>query len=161
MGREIRKVPPNWSHPKQSDGQYIPLHDKTFKEAAAEWKKGFFAWERGERPEYCSGDSRNEEYWQWDGNPPDPESYRPEYTAEPTWFQVYETVSEGTPCSPPFATEEELIVYLMTEGGIERKRYPNIFPLLTREQAEKFVLRDKCAASLVVDSKGIRSGLQI
>lgn len=164
MGREIRRVPPNWEHPRYTAetanysnriGEFIPMHDKTFKEAAQEWKAKFAKWEAGERPDYISDEYRNEEFWEYHGGPPDKESYRPEFTEEPTWFQVYETVSEGTPCSPPFATEEELIQYLMTEGGLYRDRYPDLFPLLTREQAERFV-KAAWAPSLIV-SNGVAS----
>lgn len=42
MGREIRRVPPNWEHPRyteenapseQAIGGHIPLFDKTYEEA--------------------------------------------------------------------------------------------------------------------------------
>ena len=135
MGREIRKVPPHWEHPRQvcpnepwrggcnqakrSDGMcYIPMFDKDFETATREWKQGFLAWENGthedlkRHPEYRS----KYEYWQWDGDPPDADSYRPKFDQKPTWFQGYETVSEWTPVTPPFATKEELIDYLVQYG---------------------------------------------
>lgn len=134
MGREIRRVPPNWEHPrrecrhspwaggcdeaKRNGGRCRqPLFDRSFAEAARKWKEDFAAWERGERPSYCSAESRTLEFWEWDGDPPDRAFYRPEWTDEErTWLQVYETVSEGTPVTPPFATTEELIDYLATRG---------------------------------------------
>jgi hypothetical protein len=45
--------------------------------------------------------------------------YKPLHDDEmPTgdWFQVYETLSEGTPVSPPFAVQEDLIKYLVANG---------------------------------------------
>ena len=33
MGREIRKVPPNWEHPKKADGTYHPMYDEYFDDA--------------------------------------------------------------------------------------------------------------------------------
>jgi hypothetical protein len=33
-----------------------------------------------------------------------------------TWYQLWETVSEGTPVTPPFATKEELVQYLVEHG---------------------------------------------
>ena len=61
MGREIRRVPPNWDHPKQegwSDGRMQPMYDQTFEQAAAEWKDGFAAWERGEPVPFLPGAPR-------------------------------------------------------------------------------------------------------
>ena len=81
MGRKIRRVPPHWEHPKDKNGNYIPLHDQSFDEAE-----------------------------------------------ELTWWQVYGTVSEGTPDTPAFATSAELIYYLFTYGD-----YPS------REAATAFV----------------------
>ncbi len=128
MGREIRKVPPGWEHPKKecrhrptcNDGYcWQPMRDCSFVEAATEWKNGFYAWENGERPSYYDPKDYDKkiEFWEWDGNPPDREFYRPNWSPEEmTWFQCYETVSEGTPVTPPFATQEELIDYLVEHG---------------------------------------------
>src|SRR4051812_14783374 len=107
MGREIRMVPPNWDHPKH-DGRLQPMFDRTFEKEAAEWKSEFAAWERGERPDFCTDDSRLLEFWEWHGAPPDRAYYRPWKDDEATWFQIWETVSEGTPVTPPFATRAEL-----------------------------------------------------
>ena len=138
MGREIRMVPPNWEHPKDSKGNYKPMFKQTFKEAAEEWKDGFLAWERGERPSYCSKEHENDEYWEYESSPPDREYYRPEYSEDPTWYQVYETVSEGTPVSPPFATQEELIDYLCDKGDYWCQKRPDESPP-SREAATNFV----------------------
>lgn len=123
MGREIRLVPPNWEHPKDENGDYLPLHGKSFKDAAAEWKADFQAWERGERPDYCTKEEdRSLEYWEWNGPPPDRKNYVDYGGAECTWFQVYETVSEGTPVTPPFATREELIDHLVLFGDARQQK---------------------------------------
>lgn len=131
MGREIRNVPPHWQHPTQPckhspwkggcdyakthDGQCLqPQYDRTFKEAAAAWKSEFAKWESGEHPDYRDDDSKNLEYWEWNGAPPEREYYRQYESADATWVQVYETVSEGTPVTPAFATKEELIEFLCT-----------------------------------------------
>lgn len=122
MGREIRRVPPNWEHPRYTEddcphnrevGDYRPCHDEDYKSAAAEWWRQCDLWQRGEHPD------RSDEYryyWEYAGGPPIEEYYRPEFTEDPTWFQVYQTVSKGTPVSPPFATEEELARYLYENG---------------------------------------------
>jgi hypothetical protein len=126
MGRKIRKVPANWDHPKQEgryDGRLQPMFDETFEKAAAEWKAEFAKWESGERDSYCSEESKTLEYWEWNGGPPHRAYYRPWKDEEAVWFQVWETVSEGTPVSPPFATEAELVDYLATNGDFwDQKR---------------------------------------
>ena len=38
MGREVRMVPENWKHPKNSRGNYIPLLESGyFEETEREW----------------------------------------------------------------------------------------------------------------------------
>lgn len=126
MGREIRMVPVNWDHPKQEnqyDGRLQPMYDKQYKEAVDNWKAEFTKWEAGERPSYCDEDNKNLEYWEWENGLPDRAYYRPWSDSEAVWVQVWETVSEGTPVTPPFATKEELIDYLSTKGDFwDQKR---------------------------------------
>jgi len=48
---------------------------------------------------------------------PDPDDYCHEWSdGVATWYQVYETVSEGTPVTPPFATKEEVVEHIVTHG---------------------------------------------
>ena len=140
MGREIRMVPPNWDHPKQEgryDDRLQPMFNKTFEEAAADWKAGYAAWERGERPDYCGEESKALEFWEYDDGPPDREYYRPWKDEEATWVQIWETVSEGTPVTPPFATKAELVDYLATNGDFwDQKRGHGPWK---RKAAEEFV----------------------
>lgn len=144
MGREIRRVPPNWEHPKTKrfDYQlgrevedYHPMFDRPFGPEMREWYANWEAWERGERPE-GSEDCAN--FWDWNGGPPDPAYYRPAWKdGDATWFQVYQTVSEGAPVTPPFATREELIDYLATHGDFwDQKRGDGPWD---RKNAESFV----------------------
>lgn len=118
MGREIRRVPPNWDHPvvMRSYGRpgKQPMYDRTYKQARDEWVAGLMAWERGDgRPSYMDADS---DFWEYAGSPPDREYHRPWADDEATWFQLWENVSEGTPVSPPFETKEELAQYLAENG---------------------------------------------
>lgn len=125
MGREIRKVPPNWSHPTcmrfgwglrlgwSTKLSYVPLYDQMHADALAEWEADKAKWEAGERPSYCSVETTFAEYH---GEQPDPKHYRPYTDDEATWFQMWETVSEGTPVSPPFSTLDELAGYLAEWG---------------------------------------------
>lgn len=155
MGREIRKVIPNWEHPMKDYPNhrtgtmkkgYQPMFDQSFKEAIKTWISDFEAWERGERPSYCSEENKNIEFWEWEDGPPQFEYYRPEWRPEEmTWFQVYETVSEGTPVTPPFSTKEELVEYLVANGDFwdqKRRAEGNAFMRCTpwtRQEAEAFV----------------------
>ncbi len=122
MGREIRMVPLNWEHPqeKRHNGEthYKPMFDELYSQAVAEWKAKFSEWEAGKRESYFDAADYPEgiEFWEWDGMPPEREMYRTYADQEATWVQVYETVSEGTPVTPPFATREELIEYLVKNG---------------------------------------------
>lgn len=107
MGREIRRVPPNWEHPKDENGQYKPL-------------------------------SKNRK------------------SKKHTWFQVYETTSEGTPVTPAFETEQELIEHLIQYG--ESLNPYNSGPI-NKESAENFVLRTQWAPSLTIKNGEIFSGI--
>lgn len=125
MGREIRMVPPNWQHPKKAFPSgvvdYKPLYDQDFASAAAEWKSELAKWEDGTHEDLKYRDAGSAtEWWEYSGNPPERECYRPAWTeAEATHFQIYETVSEGTPVSPVFATRDELAAWLIQQGTSE------------------------------------------
>lgn len=116
MGCEVRMVPPNWEHPKGERGNLIPMHDESFAVAAAQWKTDLAKWEAGERPEYCTDESRALEFWEWESGPPHRDDHRPWEDQEATWFQLWETVTEGTPISPPFPTREALAEHLAKYG---------------------------------------------
>ena len=95
MGREIRRVPSDWQHPRDSNG-YKPLYDRSYETVMKEWI------EYEEPPK------------------PDPDYYRPEWKEEPTHYQIYETVTEGTPVSPVFASLDEMKDWLLSKGFSER-----------------------------------------
>lgn len=137
MGREIRRVPIGWEHPRQecrhspwaggcdeakrNGGKcYQPVYDRDFETAATDWLKENAAWENGEDSSKAGQEAETGErvfYWEWGGSPPDREYYRPKWTDEEcTAYQMYETVSEGTPVSPVFETPEGLIDYLVENG---------------------------------------------
>lgn len=157
MGREIRKVIPNWEHPKKDypnyqtqrmEPGYRPLYDCSYREASEEWRKGFAEWEGGERQAQFADDGKDYEFWDWESMPPNKEYYRPDWKPEEmTWVQIYETVSEGTPVTPPFATRAELVDYLVANGDFwDQKRGDGGW---SRENAEAFV-SEGYAPSLVV-----------
>lgn len=130
MGREVRMVPPNWDSPKitsprfvrgqglQDVERYQPMFDEHYDTARREWLDNLAKWEAGERPDYFDAAEypNGIDYWEWEGGPPDRNFYRPWKDEEATWFQVWETVSEGTPVTPAFSTREELAEYLAANG---------------------------------------------
>ncbi len=177
MGREIRRVPANWEHPKTERANHLacrmeecfqPLYNEPYSKAIAEWVENHLLWEAGKHPDQLDGSGKEyRHYAQWSGNAPDVEYYRPDWKPEEmTWWQVYETVSEGTPVSPPFATPEELVEYLVANGDfwdqkrrLERTSSMNCQPW-TRKQAEAFVLGCGWAPSLVVTNGVMQSGVE-
>jgi len=164
MGRELRMVPPNWEHPWVAhpyDGQLIqqPMYDMTFDDAAIQWKRNLDEWEKSVRDERCTRGLADKEYWEYE-SPPQRVLYRPWQDHEATWFQVWENVTEGTPVSPPFATAQELIEYLIVNGDYwdqMRRRRGDSIPCdpWSREQAEAIVLGHQSAQTLITGPDGV------
>jgi hypothetical protein len=142
MGREIRSVPSDWEHPKYEENeiryehqrdQYHPMYDEFYDTACTEWYEAAAAF----KP---VGDIKF--YHDYNGPPPKMEYYRSRdwSVAEATHFQMYETVSEGTPVSPVFATKEELVQYLIKNGDYwDQKRGHGGW---NEENARSFVERE-------------------
>lgn len=148
MGREIRRVPPHWEHPVNEYGNYQPMHDETFEQACAKWDADKAAWDRGERPDYGKDETCPFEEWN-DERPDDSTYYRQWQDAEATWIQVWETVSEGSPTTPPFATEDELVDHLAAQGeSLMPPRYRE--GPWSRDVAEKFVKNAKWAPTMII-----------
>ena len=107
MGREVRRVPANWQHPKdERTGRYKPLFSG---ELYAEEAHGFM-------------EKANTEGLQaaidWYGQAPDQNDYMPNWPEiERTHYMMYEDASEGTPISPAFSTPEELARWLADTGA--------------------------------------------
>lgn len=158
MGREIRMVPANWEHPTTlrhwGREDYQPMYDERFEDAAREWKAGFAA--------HNPDDHEGQEFWEYHGSPPEREYYRPWKDEEAIWFQVWETVSEGTPVTPPFSTREELIEYLVSKGDfwsqkdVERGDAPR--SQWSRQAATSFV-NAGWAPSMMVITGGPNAGI--
>jgi len=114
MGREVRMVPKDWKHPMKN-GRYVPLLDN-YKDRIAEWNTGKELWDKGLKDNYKGGTEPHNNsmtYEEWDGEKPDPKDYMPDFAeGTTTYYQMYETCSEGTPLSPPMKTPEELARYL-------------------------------------------------
>lgn len=76
-------------------------------------------------------------FWKCTDFPPNPRFYRLKPFKKPSWYQIYENVTEGTPISPKFATKEDLVEYLVSQGTFwDQKRGGGGWE---REEAENFV----------------------
>ena len=128
MGREVRKVPANWQHPKEfrwdhlgnRAEQYKPLFPgERYQPEVDEWDEECAKWKDGWRPDYCTDPkSRSMTYEQYSGQRPHKDDYMPDWPAEQrTHLMMYENTSEGTPISPAFATPEELARWLVDNGA--------------------------------------------
>lgn len=150
MGREIRRVPPNWEHPKDEKGNFIPMIDKDYDSEAEEWIRNFDLHRQGKHPSEWA--QKYKYFWEYD-SPPDEDVCRPKFEVEPTWYQVYETVSEGTPVTPPFETLDEIVEYLVKYGDYYYQ-HPGRYPIepWDREAAESFC-KDMYAPTLFFTPK--------
>ena len=104
MGREVRRVPLDWEHPKNSNMNYEPLSEG-YEEQASEWL-----------------DKANIDGLQaaidWFGSAPDRNEYMPDWPeSERVGWQMYEDTSEGTPISPVLKSPEELARWLAENGA--------------------------------------------
>lgn len=123
MGREVRRVPADWQHPKHWTGgmrgpeeRYKPLFPgHRYQDAVDAWDDGLAAWKRGEYPEYADpAECQATTYEQYSGQRPHRDDYMPNWPAEQrTHLMMYEDTTEGTPISPAFETPEELARWLV------------------------------------------------
>lgn len=159
MGREIRRVPANWEHPKTfginyrkkcMEPQFVPLFDRDYAAECKEWydKCANFVPRKGV-----------DFFHEYSGNPPDKEKYVSyNVNGDLPWFQMYETVSEGTPVTPAFATQEELIEYLVAHGDFWDQMDAEVEGGSSgwrRDRAERIVKETGWAPSMVLTPEGL------
>lgn len=118
MSRECRRVHPDWEPERNQYGHYVGLFDGVnLTEDTRRWDEENAKWEQGFRRHFLNDDQwvpiepeySHYTYEGWNGERPDPANYMPVWTPEEaTHWRMFETVSEGSPVSPPFATPEEL-----------------------------------------------------
>ena len=141
MGRELRRVPKDWEHPRSEDGEYIPLFDgyraalKDFEDAVKE-----------------KGLAKAIDYY---GGAPMSENYMPDWpVSERTHYMMYETTSEGTPISPACETPEELARWLADNKASAFGK-----STATYDQWLNMISGPGWAPSAVMDVEGLRSGV--
>lgn len=170
MGREVRRVPANWQHPKYAEdhgdrhlrGQFIPLHASGFAVADADWNEEYAKWQEGFVRNYRDGEKwrprkpdDGSRYTEWSGARPSPDDYMPDWPeAERTHLMMYEDTSEGTPISPAFATPEELARWLTDNGA---SAFADMTASYERWLA---VAKGGWAPSMVIDRGVMKSGVE-
>ncbi len=126
MGREVRRVPEDWEHPRDDGGRYVPMFGRSFAKADARWLLGSSKWSEGLRESYgedggwlaIDAGDRGHTYAEWAGERPEAFDYMPDWPeAERTHLMMYEGCTEGTPISPAFETPEELARWLADSGA--------------------------------------------
>jgi Lhr-like helicase len=125
MGREVRRVPKEWQHPKDERGKFIPLHGGSVSTEQRRWDEERIKWGEGFRRCYQEGvpwaakEAHHDcSFEEWTGERPEAEDYMPDWAeGERTHWQMYEDTTEGTPISPVFATAEELAQWLADTGA--------------------------------------------
>ena len=126
------------------------MFNRFYEDELNEWLEDHKLWIEGKHPDQKNGKNKEYKYYaEWGGNPPDIEYYLTEKWDEEKdemWFQLYETVSEGTPLSPAFRTKEELIKYLVENGDFWGYNW-------TKQQAEKFMETEWCCSAIVANGK--------
>lgn len=160
MGREVRRVPAHWQHPKEynsyrGEETYKPLYDANWRERAEQWDIDRAKWESGERPDYASEYAADFPFDQYEGQRPFSEDYMPSWPdAERTHLMMYEDTTEGTPISPAFETPEELARWLADNGassfGSSTATYEQWLP----------ICKGGWAPSMVVSGGFVQSGVE-
>ena len=122
MGREVRRVPKNWKHPRDAKGNYIPLHEG-FEKSLRVWESGNEKWNEGLVDDYNGGwkkskSTKDMTFEEWCGKKPVQSNYMPDFDPkEATYYMMYETCTEGTPISPAMETPEDLAHWLADNGA--------------------------------------------
>jgi hypothetical protein len=128
MGREVRRVPKDWQHPKDERGKFIPMHEH-FTYNTEEVEEGLRdGWLEGEPPYYGVPVMP-----QW------PDSER-------THLMMYECTTEGTPISPAFETPEGLARWLADNNasafGYSGASYESWLSMCRRGWAPSAIMQD-------------------
>lgn len=117
MGREVRRVPKDWQHPK---GKSL-FRVQDVSKLQAEWDFARDQWNRGLTDDWNGGwkpHTYTEPYEDYAGRRPCEEDYMPQWSDDQcTHYQMYETTSEGSPISPVMETAEALAQWLADNGA--------------------------------------------
>lgn len=101
LSREVRRVPLDFEHPRNSRGDFQPVYDEFYVPKVRAWLAGWDHWQTSPDPR-----AEGETFEDWHGDGPDPDYYHlgadwPE--GAELGICMYETVTEGTPISAVYA----------------------------------------------------------
>ncbi len=158
MGREVRRVPADWQHPKRKDGSYIPLLSRP----PSGWDEGKRQWEAGLVTDYRGGWEAKTGWithiktWEgYAGKRPNPAHCMPDWPVERrTHWQMYEDTTEGTPISPVFETPESLARWLADTGA------PAFADMTAAYDQWLAMIQNGSAVSMVLGPEGMKSGVE-
>ncbi len=121
MGREVRKVHRDWQHPQDGLGTYKPLYElsEPIEEKQRRWDEESALWQAGKhRVQIEDHEFIGAPFSDWDGNRPEADDHMPYWPeGEADHYQMYETVTEGTPISPVMDSPEALARWLTDSGA--------------------------------------------
>lgn len=158
MGREIRRVPANWEHPRKAYGQehdYEQLSDdyigylKYWEEDVNQFIKHMTeVIKTGKTVIY------NKEYTDpqkvYDYLNDEEQALNPSnisgYMPSGSWYQLYQNVGEGSPLSPPFKTKDQLVKWLSNNKDYWGHTW-------TPEQAAAMVKSEYAPSGMYVNGK--------
>jgi len=152
--RQLKEAGVNISYSLRELDAYAPVFDRSYLAACREWLDDCKAWDDGTHADIVNNPERKTEfpfYWDWSGNAPDQSSYRfgkwDFKSEDATCYQIYETVSEGSPTSPVLRTLDALRAWLVKQGH-------------TPEQAAAFA-EDKWVPSMMISGGKITMGIDV
>ena len=142
MSREVRRVPLDWRHPVEPNPHWRP--QQAGRRRRGDPESALHGPEEMFTP--LLGGARDEDE--------DEADYMPDFGDADLGWCLYETVTEGTPVTPVFATAEALIEYLCTVGQ-DWEQGP-----MRRASAEAIVRTGHTLGTLAgVDGRVLRSDL--
>jgi hypothetical protein len=165
MSREVRRVPADWQHPRDSSGRYIPLLGGSYSAEVSNWDLEAEQWAKGYRRSHAfcptnefipRSDVEDCPFTEWSGPRPVESEYMPDWTeAERTHFQMYQTTSEGAPISPVMESPEELARWLVDNKASVFADIP-----ATYEQWLATIKAGWAPSAAVVSDAGLISGVE-
>lgn len=154
MGREVRRVPLEWQHPRDDRGNFRPLLETTpmqYAECRRQWEAGFVKG-YGEIEWEARRDSGTT-FEEWYGDATDDERMPDFPDGAELGYCMYETCTEGTPISPVFETPEQLARWLADTKASAFAGQPASYKGWLR------VARSGFAPSMVMSGGVTRSGV--
>jgi len=111
MSREVRRVPVGWSHPIEANPYWREQEASRLRRGRPESRL------HGPTERFVPLHDRDIlRYYEEGEELPEEDTLMPDFHAQELGWCLYESVSEGTPVTPVFATAEGLIDYLCAHG---------------------------------------------